>query len=245
MSLSVCIITHNEASNIKRCIEAIKDIASEIVVVDSGSTDGTQDISKDLGARVIHQDFLGFGRQKQFVVNQSRGTWVLSLDADEVVSEELKQSIQIAIEQESVQVFRLNRLNNYMGSWIKHGNWYPDWQTRLWKRGAAKWNPVLVHETLETNQAVGNLDGHLLHYGIRSKEQHLQTIKKYSALAAEKLRQKGKTASFLKPYFSAFFNFIQSYFIKAGFLDGTAGFWISWRSAYAKYLKYTLLRQKS
>ncbi len=242
MSLSVCIITFNEAENIERCINSISALADEIVVVDSGSTDDTVRLCKGLGARVMHQKFLGFGRQKQFAARQSRGEWILSLDADEVVSQDLLLSLQNAMAKPTHQVYTLNRLNNYLGKWITHGNWYPDWQTRLWQRGIAQWDAAEVHETVSTEVEVGRLEGFLLHYGINSVEQHRATIEKYSSLAAIKLKNKGKSAGLLKPYASAIFNFLQSYVLKKGFMDGSAGFWISWRSAYAKYLKYKKLQ---
>jgi glycosyltransferase involved in cell wall biosynthesis len=245
MSLSVAIITLNEAANIERCIRAAQTIASEIVVVDSGSSDGTQEIVRNTGATLIEQSFLGYGLQKQFAVNNTAGSWVLSLDADEVLTEPLCTAIQEAIVQENTLVFQVNRLNNYLGTWLKHSGWHPDWQTRLWKRGAAQWNDADIHEGVYSKHKVGRLRGKLLHYSIESKEQHLRTIENYTTLSAQKLKREGKEHQAFKRFVSPPFHFIQTYFFKLGFLDGVAGFWVCWRSAYATYLKYKKLKDLS
>ncbi len=245
MSLSVAIITLNEANHIARCIKAAQQLADEVVVVDSGSTDGTQEIAKTLGASLIDQPFLGYGRQKQFAVNATSGSWVLSLDADEVLTEALVQSIREAMEQDNVQVFQVNRLNNYLGTWLKHSGWHPDWQTRLWKRSAAQWNEANIHEGVLTDKHIGRLKGTLLHYSIQSKEQHLSTIDKYTTLSAQKLKEEGKEYKAFKRFISPPFHFIQTFIFRLGFLDGKAGFWVCWRSAYATYLKYKKLKDLS
>jgi glycosyltransferase involved in cell wall biosynthesis len=182
--LSVAIITLNAASQLEDCLKSAR-FADDIVVVDSGSTDGTQALAERLGARVIAQDWLGFGPQKQFAVTAARHDWVLCLDADERVSPELQSSIKNELKSPSTAAFRFARCNRFLGRYLKHGEGYPDWSLRLFDRRQARWSADAVHEKVETLSAVGELSGDLLHESAESLSSYLTKQNRYTTLAAE------------------------------------------------------------
>jgi len=238
--LSVVIITRDEEKNIARCIKSVAPLASEVVVVDSHSQDNTQQICLSLGARVITHDFEGFGKQKQFADAQAKYEWILSLDADEELSTELRDSIGNIISNPQADAYSMNRLTNFCGKWIKHGGWYPDKKVRLYKKSIAKWNDYPVHELLNVNKnaAVMHLRGNLLHYSINTINHHIKQINRYSEIAAGNLVEKGRRTTCFHLALKPVFRFVKIYFLKAGFLDGYFGFVIARNSAFSVYLRY-------
>lgn len=253
--LSVVIITFNEEKNIGRCLESIQGIADDVVIVDSFSTDATESISKKYAVNFISRKWEGYSDTKNFANAQAKHDWVLSLDADEALSEELKKSILKAKVEPGLKTYKFHRLTNYCGSWIKHCGWYPDTKIRVFDRRITKWEGI-IHEKLvidfsPIDSAQGDklemtkgilLNGDLLHYSYYSKEQHYAQTEKFSTLAAQNMFAKGKKVSALKMYLSPIVKFISDYIIKLGFLDGAAGYTICRISAYTSYLKYKKLR---
>jgi glycosyltransferase involved in cell wall biosynthesis len=220
--LSVAIITLNAASQLEDCLKSAC-FADDIVVVDSGSTDGTQALAERLGARVIAQDWLGFGPQKQFAVTAAHHDWVLCLDADERVSPELQSSIKNELKSPSTAAFRFARCNRFLGRYLKHGEGYPDWSLRLFDRRQARWSADAVHEKVETLSAVGELSGDLLHESAESLSSYLSKQNRYTTLAAEMALAAGKRASFSRIALSPIIRFIKFYFVRQGFRDGLPG----------------------
>ncbi|MBF0315092.1 MAG: glycosyltransferase family 2 protein [Oligoflexia bacterium] len=250
-NLSVTIITLNEESNIERAIRSAS-FADEIIVVDSGSVDHTVLIATNLGAKVIPQKFLGFGQQKNYAATFCRNEWILNIDADEEISEELKNSIlehtTTSSSSSSPLLYKVNRLNFFCGKAITHGGWYPDMQVRLYHKNYCEWTTPHVHEELTTKKecseqslrTVGTLQGHLHHYTFKTLMQQVQTNIRYASLGAAELlkRQNGRKLRFYSLLFRPFFKFIECYFIKLGFLDGRFGFIIAINAAYSMFLKY-------
>jgi glycosyltransferase involved in cell wall biosynthesis len=220
--LSVAIITLNAASQLEDCLKSAR-FADDIVVIDSGSTDGTQALAERLGARVIAQDWLGFGPQKQFAVTAAHHDWVLCLDADERVSSELQSSIKNELKSPSTAAFRFARCNRFLGRYLKHGEGYPDWSLRLFDRRQARWSADAVHEKVETLSAVGELSGDLLHESAESLSSYLSKQNRYTTLAAEMALAAGKRASFPRIALSPIIRFIKFYFVRQGFRDGLPG----------------------
>ena len=220
--LSVAIITPNAASQLEDCLKSAR-FADDIVVIDSGSTDGTQALAERLGARVIAQDWLGFGPQKQFAVTAAHHDWVLCLDADERVSSELQSSIKNELKSPSTAAFRFARCNRFLGRYLKHGEGYPDWSLRLFDRRQARWSADAVHEKVETLSAVGELSGDLLHESAESLSSYLSKQNRYTTLAAEMALAAGKRASFPRIALSPIIRFIKFYFVRQGFRDGLPG----------------------
>jgi glycosyltransferase involved in cell wall biosynthesis len=244
--ISVVIITYNEERNLARCLDSIKDIADEIVVVDSNSTDNTIAIASTYNARVIQHPFLGYGEQKNFATKQACNDWILSLDADEALTPDLRQSIREIKNGPEFMVYQMSRLTNYCGKWIRHCGWYPDKQTRLYNRTMGKWEEKKVHEYWrldeDEKEKYGNLKGDLLHYSFRSINEHLTKIEKYSELAARESVENGRNATLFKIYFSPKWHFINEFIIQLGFLDGFYGYTICRLSVYATFLKYSKIR---
>jgi len=220
--LSLIIITLNEEQNIRKCIESVP-FADEIVVVDSGSTDRTVEIAEQVGARVIHQSWLGYGRQKQFAVEQANNDWVLSLDADEWLSSELAQSIQNKLLAPEFYAYQSPRCNHFMGRWLKHGEGYPDLSLRLFHRRYARWSSDAVHEKVVVERGVGTLSGDLQHESEETLQHYLDKQNRYTTLQAERLHHKGRQPVLLKLFFSPLIRFIKFYLLRRGFLDGVPG----------------------
>lgn len=242
--LSVVIITYNEERNIARCLSSVKEIADEIIVVDSGSTDKTEDICKSFNVNFIPEPWRGYSAQKNFANEQASNDWIFSIDADEELSDELIQSIKEVKNKEAIAYFKINRLTNYCGRWIKHGGWYPDVKLRFFDRRTSKWEGN-IHEvlTIEKDISALLLKGDCHHYTYYSKEEHLAQAKKFSDLAAQDLFAKGKKVCLLRPLLSAIAKFISQFYFRFGFLDGYAGFQIADISAKAAYWKYSKVRQ--
>ncbi|MDZ4822203.1 MAG: glycosyltransferase family 2 protein [Flavobacteriales bacterium] len=245
MNLSAVIITLNEEKNIARCLESLQGIADEIVVVDSFSSDRTETICKSYGVRFMQQQFEGHIQQKNFALNQASGDWILSLDADEALDEALKKNILGVKSNSACSGYTMNRLTNYCGHWVRHCGWYPDSKLRLVKRDAAKWTGVNPHDRLEliNNEKTIHLGGDILHYSYYTRQDHLLQIEYFSSIAALELHQQKSSTNWFIIIAKVVAQFTKSYFLKAGFLDGTTGFTISRLSAYATYRKYYKLKQ--
>lgn len=229
--LSVAIITLNAASQLEACLQSAR-FADEIVVVDSGSTDGTQALAERHGARVIQQDWLGFGPQKQFAVEAARHDWVLCLDADERVTPALQMAIESALEigQNSASTaaaphaYRFPRCNRFLGRYLKHGEGYPDWSLRLFNRRHARWSDDAVHEKVVCDGPTGTLTGDLLHDSAESLSSYLTKQNRYTSLAADMALAAGKRSSVGRVALSPLVRFIKFYFVRQGFRDGLPGF---------------------
>ncbi len=240
-SLSAVIITFNEEKNIARCIHSLKDIADEVVVVDSFSTDNTVEICRQHGAKVIQRKWDDYSSAKNFGNRQAAHDWIFSIDADEAVSEELKKSI-LLIKGKGGN-YQFNRLTNYCGKWIRHCGWYPDRKHRLFDRNLWQWEGT-IHEKLKSNSNsfVSLLKGDLLHYSYESIEQHERQTEKFTDLSAAELFSRGIHPAIIKQYVSPVIKFFHCYFLKLGFLDGYYGFIICRISAASNFLKYKKLR---
>lgn len=244
VQLSVTIITLNEELNIERCLRSVLDIADEIVVVDSHSTDRTGEICAKYPVRFIRNPFEGHIEQKNFALKQVTFDHVLSIDADEEVSALLRASIARAKENFAFDAYTFNRLNNYAGQWIRHCGWYPDRKVRLWRKSLGTWGGINPHDRVEmvTGARIGHLEGDLLHYSYRSIAHHVEKIDFLTTIAAESAFERGKKAGWLKLWMAAPFNFLRDYLVKGGFRDGFYGFVICYNAGYSKFLKYAKLR---
>ena len=246
MHISVVIITHNEEDNILRCLNSVQDVADEIVVVDSGSTDNTEKICKDFGVKFVHQEWLGYSGQKNFANSLAANDWILSIDADEELSDELKHSI-LKYKNQHIphdMVFSMNRLTNYCGHWIRHCGWYPDRKIRIWNRKVGKWQGE-IHETIEFSSEIKEkvLKGDLLHYSFATPQDYENQQFKFAKMRGEHYFKKGKKHASFYMVVSPIFSFIQHYFFQLGFLDGADGFHICRIAAKATKLKYKTLNE--
>jgi glycosyltransferase involved in cell wall biosynthesis len=246
IKLSVVIITFNEEKNIARCLDSVKEVADDVVVVDSFSKDKTKEISLSKGARFVEHAFEGHIQQKNWAITQAKYPHVLSLDADEALDEKLIQSIKKAKANWNKDGYYMNRLTNYCGHWVKYCGWYPDKKLRLWDSRKGEWrgiNPHDKYELFEGRKNAGYLEGDILHYSFDSIDSHLKQIEYFTDISSKALFATGKKPSFIKLYLSPTAKFIESYFLKAGFLDGKYGFEICKNSAWATKLKYHKLKK--
>jgi len=242
--LSVVIITYNEERNIARCLESVQEIADEIVVVDSNSTDKTTDIAGKYGSTIYFQEFLGHIQQKNLALEKASHTFVLSLDADEALSETLKQSIREIKENPQYNAYSFNRLTNFCGKWIRHTGWYPDRKVRLFDKSKAHWGGENPHDKiiLENHASPSHLQGDLLHYSFYSIDEHVHQIDKFSTIKAREKFAKGRKAPWSYLVFAPPVKFLKHFIFKAGFRDGFYGYVISKNSAHSNFLKYAKLR---
>ncbi len=243
--LSVVIITFNEEKNIERCLLSVKDIADEIIVVDSLSTDLTKSICQKYAVRFIEQPFLGYIEQKNYAASMANFDLVLSLDADEAVGETLAGSIaEVKINGDKDGYF-MNRVTNYCGKWIRHGAWYPDKKLRLWNKTKGTWAGTNIHEwyQMKPGSKTGYLKGDILHFSYDSVEAHVAQFNKFTSLSATEMNKSGMRATVFKIYLSPLVNFFKGFFLRLGFLDGYYGIMICFFNAFATYTKYLKLRQ--
>ena len=239
LPITVAIIALNAAGQIEHCLASVS-FADDVLVVDSGSTDGTVAIAERLGARVVHRDWLGFGRQKQYAVSAAKHDWVLCLDVDERVTERLAGSIRSALGDARIKAWRMARRNRFLGVWLRHGEGYPDWTLRLFDRAHASWSNDEVHEAVLTTVEVGRLDGDLLHDSAEDIATYLAKQNRYTSLHAEALHKQGIRAGYARLLLSPLARFIKFYFLRLGFLDGGPGFAhvvIGCCNTFQKYLK--------
>ncbi|AKD03125.1 glycosyltransferase family 2 protein [Pontibacter korlensis] len=243
VKLSVVIITYNEERNIARCLESVKRVADEIVVVDSFSKDRTKEICLGYGARFIEHPFGGHIEQKNYALTQATYNHVLSLDADETLTPELEQAVLTAKNNWEADAYSMNRLTNYCGKWIHHSGWYPDTKVRLFDRTKAVWGGENPHDKiiLDKGASLQHLRGDLLHYSYYSVSQHLGQINKFTDASSNAMIRGGKTVFLPMVIIKPLFRFFRAYVLKRGFLDGPEGFIISVSSAVSVYYKYVKL----
>jgi len=221
--LSAIIITHNEAVNLPECLASLA-FCDEIVVVDNASTDGTPEIAAKAGARVIQKpEFAGFGAQKQAALEAATGEWVLSIDADERVPGELAQEIRAAIERDDRAGYRIKRKTFFLGRYLRHGGWYPDRVLRLAKRSAARFSSDAVHERLDVDGSVGDLDCDMLHMSYRTIGDVLAKQRRYALLSAQARRERGSRGGLAAALARSSLTFFKHYLLQLGFLDGSRG----------------------
>lgn len=242
--LSAVIISFNEEKNMERCILSLDGIADEIVVLDSFSTDRTREICEKYGVRFYTHDFDGYIEQKNRAITYASHPLVLSLDADEALSDTLKKSILAVKENRDADGYTMNRLTNYCGRWIRRCGWYPDRKLRLFDARKGRWAGLNPHDRfeMETGSVIKHLKGDLLHYSYYSVEQHMQQIENFSSIAARAKFEHHEKSSLLKIGVSPVIKFLKCYFIRLGFLEGKTGWRICTISAKESYKKYRKLK---
>ncbi|MEW5806324.1 MAG: glycosyltransferase family 2 protein [Acidobacteriota bacterium] len=244
--ISACIITFNEEENIGECLESLK-WADEIIVVDSGSTDRTEEICNQAGARFFVHPFAGFRDQKNIAVEKAQNDWIISLDADERVTVELREEIiRILAEsgsKEGCDGYYVPRMNYYGKKLIIHSGWYPDYKIRVWRKSRGRWDGKNIHEKVVVDGKVGYLQGGLIHFTYRNIGDYLKRIESYSTWLARERVDSGKGFSFLNLLFCAPGRFIKSYILKLGFLDGLEGFIIGTMTSYLKFIEEIKVRE--
>ena len=245
MRISATIIARDEERNIARAIESLR-CCDEIVVVDSGSIDRTIEIANKLGARVVETTWRGYAGQKNYAAECARHDWILSIDADEALSEALEADIWLLKKNgPRFDAYTMPRLAQYLGKWILHSGWYPDRKVRLYHRGKAKWIGDYVHESVTVRGSVGHLDSNLLHYTCQSFTEHLKTMDRYTTLAAEELVARGKRVTYRHLLADPAWTFFRTYFLQRGFLDGVEGLAIAYMATLYSFLKYAKARNMS
>ncbi len=247
MPLSAVIITRNAASQLESCLKSLV-FTDEIVVVDSGSTDGTVGLAAHHGARVLQKEWLGFGPQKQFAVEAARHDWVLCLDADEAVGDKLRGEIVAELKAPRGFAYAMPRCNRFLGRWLRHGEGYPDWSLRLFHRAHANWSSDAVHEKVVTKAPVLKLSGDLLHDSAETLERYLDKQNRYTTLQAESMHAAGKRAGALRMMASPLLRFFKFYFLRLGFLDGMPGLVhvaIGCMNSFNKYAKLLALERSA
>lgn len=238
--ISLFIIAKNEGDKLGACIESAKDICSEIIVCDSGSTDKTREVAEKLGAKVIQHEFIGFADQKNFALDACTGKWALSLDADEVLTKELAEEIAAIPDNTEFNGFDIHRVNYFLGGRMNHSGLNNEYILRLIRIGSGRYRNVLVHEGLEIEGKTTKLKNEMLHYSYADLENYFVKFNKYTSLAARDLKTKGRKFSLIGTLFRLPFEFLKRYVLKLGFLDGIRGFiWASCSTFYVfvKYIK--------
>ena len=242
--ISVTLITLNEEKNIERALQSLSDF-EDIVVVDSGSQDRTRELAEQLGARVFSEPWMGYGAQKNKAQSYAKNDWVLNLDADEVLSEELRDEILNLVKNNfhGKKGFRIPRKTFFLNRWILHGGWYPNYLTRLANKQFARWSEPEIHEQLLVEGDVGKCASPLHHFTFEDLSDQVETNLKYAKQGSLELIRKKKSPNLLKLFFKPIGKFLETYFLKRGFLDGKAGFLISVNAAYSMFLKYAFLME--
>ena len=239
--ISCIIITYNESRNIRRCLESVTWV-DEIVVVDSHSTDDTRDIAAAFTDKIHQLKWSGFGPAKEYARDKAAGDWILSVDADEVVSGNLKEDIQRVTEsKESLDGYLVPRRSNFLGRWIRHGGWYPDMVLRLFKKEKGSFTDRLVHEEVVVSGNTGRLRNDLLHYTDPDFDHYLNKLNRYTSLDAVQLLREGRKAGFPDILFRPILTFVKMYFFKSGFLDGLPGLILAVSSSFHVFSKYVKL----
>ena len=245
IKISAVIITYNEEINIGRCLDSLTETMDEIIVIDSFSTDKTEEICSKYPVKFIKKEWLGYSLTKNFGNNLAANDYIFSIDADEALSEELKASI-LAVKNTNkpLDAYKLTRLTNYCGTWIHHCGWYPDTKLRLWDRTKGQWEGDIHEEVkLKENSKTGMLNGDLFHYSFHTITQHVKQADKFTDLTAQDAFNKGKRSNLMKILFKPCVKFIRDYIIKLGFLDGYHGYVVCKISAFATFMKYSKLKE--
>ena len=245
MKITATIITLNEERNIARAIESLR-CADEILIVDSGSTDRTVELAEKLGVRVIEAGWRGYAGQKNWAAEQAAHDWILSLDADEALSESLEAEIwSVKKSGPQYDAYTMPRMARYLGRWILHSGWYPDRKIRLYHRAKAKWVGDFVHESVQCAGHVGHLESNLLHFTCDSLSEHLRTLDRYTTLAAQELASRKVKVPLTRVVIDPAWTFFKAYFLQRGFLDGIEGLTICYMAAFYTFLKYSKARNMS
>jgi glycosyltransferase involved in cell wall biosynthesis len=245
-TLSAIVITHNEASNIGDCLDGLS-FCDERIVVDCGSTDRTVEIARQKGARVEFNEWCGFGPQKNFALSLAKGTWVLSLDADERVTPELAAEIKSVVVDASADGWECLRLSTFCGRQMRHSGWYPDYVLRLFRRGSAAFDDAIVHERVICSGSVKRLHHSLVHHPVLRLEDSLSKLDRYSTAKARMIVESGRKVGFFTGIGHGMFSFLRSYILRAGFLDGAEGFLlavVNAENSYYPYMKAWLATRK-
>jgi glycosyltransferase involved in cell wall biosynthesis len=242
-------ISGAEAHRIRRSLESVKDWASEIVVVlNQDVADGTEELAQSLGAKVYREPWKGHVAQKNSAARKATQPWILGLDADEVVSSGLQAEFAKLLSgparAEYCAAYQFPRLTWYLGRWIRHGDWYPDWQLRLWQRDAAQWSGIDPHDRLEVRGSIGRLQGDLLHYSMDSLGHQVQKMLRYADDFARIRAEQGRPVGYLDLLIRPAWRFFRSYVLKCGFLDGWQGLCIAWTAAFYTFLRYARARER-
>ncbi|MDF1575298.1 MAG: glycosyltransferase family 2 protein [Bacteroidales bacterium] len=244
VKISAVIITYNEEANIRRCLESLKGVADEIVVVDSYSSDRTEEICRSYDTVFIPHRFIGHIEQKNWAILQASYPYILSLDADEALSRELMDSILRIKENWMHDGYYFKRLTSYCGKWIRHTSWYPSRKLRLWDSRKGSWGGFNPHDRFILNKGASRsyLKGDLLHYSYYSVSEHMQQIDSFSSIMARTYYEQGIKVDFFKLVFRPFWRFFKDFIILRGFMDGFYGFVVSVNSAQAVFLRFVKLR---
>lgn len=241
--ISAALITYNEEDKIEACLESLKELCEDIVVLDSNSTDKTAELSRQFTDRVISEKWHGYTRQKQMATDLAKHDWVLSLDGDEKLSSQLRQELMEwkARPNDSCDSYRLPRLTYFMGRWIRHTTWYPDWQVRLFRKSKARWVGRNIHEGVKAEGLQGEFSGHLLHYTYSSISEYLVQLENFSSLAAIDYHEQGGKIGVARLVLSPPTVFLKNYFVRAGFRDGIPGLVVSILASISTFFKYVKL----
>ncbi len=240
-TISATVIALNEERDLPRCLDSLR-FCDEIIVIDSGSTDATVAVARKGGARVVVEPWRGYGAQKNFAQAQAVGTWILNVDADEVITPELREEILAEVRSAQAAVgYAVARKTFYMGRWIRHGGWYPNYVTRLVRKGHGAWTEPNVHEELRVEGECRELSNPMLHYTFSDIADQVGTNVRYARQGALDLKTRGAPPSYFRLMAKPFGKFFETYFLKAGFLDGLPGFIISVNAAHSMFLKYAYL----
>ncbi|HEX3876074.1 MAG TPA: glycosyltransferase family 2 protein [Bryobacteraceae bacterium] len=245
MKITATIITLNEERNIARAIESLR-CCDEILILDSGSTDRTVELAEKLGVRVCEAGWRGYAGQKNWAAEQAAHDWILSLDADEALSEALEAEIwNLKKGGPKYDGYTMPRLARYLGRWILHSGWYPDRKIRLYDRRKGKWVGDFVHESVQVTGRVGQLDSNILHFTCESLSEHVKTMERYTTLAAQEIAARRIDVPLWKAIFDPSWTFVKSYVVQRGFLDGREGLTIAYMAAFYTFLKYAKARNMS
>jgi glycosyltransferase involved in cell wall biosynthesis len=245
MKITATIITLDEERNIQRTIESLR-CSDEILIVDSGSVDRTVELAQKLGARVIEAGWPGYAAQKNWAAEQATHDWILSLDADEALSEALEAEIwNLKKKGPQADAYTMPRLAKYLGRWIFHSGWYPDRKIRLYNRSKARWVGSFVHESVQVDGKIGHLDANILHFTCESLSEHMKTLERYTTLAAQELAASKAPIGRWQMLFDPPWTFFRTYFLKMGFLDGLEGLIIAYMASFYTFLKYAKARNMS
>ena len=245
IKLSAVIITFNEGKKIERCLQSLQEVADEIVIVDSLSTDNTKEICSRYNVKFVEQPFLGYKEQKNFAVSQTTHDYVLSLDGDEALSPELSKSILEVKKDFKHDGYFVNRFNNFCGQWIKYSNWYPDRKLRLFKKGKGVWGGINPHDSYKMflGTTTAKLKGDLLHWNYATYQEFNLKTDHFSSISAQSYFDLGRKAPLWRVFFNPTWAFFKSYILRKGFMDGFNGFVICYQTANITFLKYSKLRE--
>ena len=245
MKITATIITLNEERNIARAIESLR-CCDEILILDSGSVDRTVELAQKLGARVIEAGWRGYAGQKNWAAEQAAHDWILSLDADEALSEALEAEIwNVKKNGPQYDAYTMPRLARYLGKWIFHSGWYPDRKVRLYHRSKAKWVGDVVHESVQADGSVGHLDANILHFTCESLSEHVKSLDRYTTLAVQELVARQTQIGLWRLILDPPWTFVKTYFFQRGFQDGLEGMIIAYMAAFYTFLKYSKTRNMS